>query len=49
MNSVKIPKIYKTESSVPLEPEVDLDFRGHLNKDNRNLRHVSGILMRALR
>ena len=24
-------KIYKTESSVPLKPEVDLDFRGHLN------------------
>ena len=31
MNSVKISKIYKTESSVPLEPEVDLDFRGHSN------------------
>ena len=29
MNSVKISKIYKTESSVPLEPEVDFDFRGH--------------------
>ena len=31
MNSVKISKIYKTESSVPLEPEVDLDFRDHSN------------------
>ena len=30
-NSVKISKIHKTESSVPLKPEVDLDFRGHLN------------------
>ena len=28
MNSVKISKIYKTESPVPLKPEVDLDFRG---------------------
>ena len=30
-NSVKISKIHKTESSVPFEPEVDLDFRGHSN------------------
>ena len=31
MNSVKIKKNYKTESPVPLKPEVDLDFRGHSN------------------
>ena len=31
MNSVKILKIHKTESTVSLEPEVDMDFRGHSN------------------
>ena len=31
MNSLKISTIYKTVSSVPFEPEVDLDFRGHSN------------------
>ena len=31
MNSVKIKKIHKTESPVPLKPEVDLDFRVHSN------------------
>ena len=29
--SEEILKVYKTESSVPTEPEVDLDFRGHRN------------------
>ena len=29
MNSLKTSKINKTVSSVPFEPEVDLDFRGH--------------------
>ena len=31
MNSVKISKIHKTESSVPLELEVDLEFRDQAN------------------
>ena len=31
INSREISKIHKTESSVPPEPEVDLDFRGHPN------------------
>ena len=31
MNSAKISKNVKTESPVPLEPEVDLDFEGHWN------------------
>ena len=31
INSKTISKTYKTESSVPPEPEVDLDFRGHSN------------------
>ena len=30
-NSVKISKIHKTESSVPLEQQVDLDYRGDSN------------------
>ena len=31
MNSVKMSKKFETESSVPLQPKVDLDFRGHSN------------------
>ena len=31
MTSVTISKIHKTESPVPLKPEVDLNFRGHSN------------------
>ena len=31
MNTEKISKIHKTESSVPPVPEVDLDFQGHRN------------------
>ena len=31
MNSEEISKIHKTKSSVPPEPEVDHNFRGHLN------------------
>ena len=31
MNTEEILKLYKSESSVLLEPEVDLDFQGHPN------------------
>ena len=41
MNSVKISKMYKTVSSVPLELEVNLDFRGHSE-------HVSLVGMSAM-
>ena len=31
LKSVKISKNFKTVSSVPLKPEVDLDLQGHSN------------------
>ena len=31
LNNKEIVKIHKTKSSVPLEPEVNLDFQGHPN------------------
>ena len=40
MNSVTISKIYKTESSVPLEPEVDMDFRDH-SKHGSSVENIS--------
>ena len=32
LNSEDISKMHMTESSVPTEPDVDLDFRDHLNR-----------------
>ena len=31
INTKEIVKIHETQSSIPLKPEVDLDFRGHPN------------------